>query len=75
MKENNQDKRYSRYIDGWLKACIIEVGFINNTHLGSKNKLPNCVFVEYEDNIVVVTTIKSIPVGKKLLVNYHFNKI
>ena len=75
MKENNQDKIYSIYIDGNSKYCGNIIGFINSTHPGNINKLPECVFVECEENRVVVTTIKSIPMGKELLVNYNLNRI
>ena len=53
IKLNSLDKGHSIYIDGRPKSCGTVVGFINNSCTGSKNKLPNCEFVEYEDNKVV----------------------
>ena len=75
MKENNQNKGFSIYIDGRPKAYKNVVGFISSTHPRSTNKLPNYIFVEGEDNKVVVNEIKSISTGKELLLNYHLNGI
>ena len=40
MKENNQYKEYSIYIDGRPKACGNVAKVIKNTRLRSTNKLP-----------------------------------
>jgi hypothetical protein len=75
LKDNNQNKGLSMYIDGRPKASGNIAGFINSTQPRSTNKQPNCVFEGREGNHVFVCAIKSIVAGEELLINYNLNRI
>ena len=48
LKNNNQSKGASMYIDGRPKASGNITGFINNTQPRDTNKQPSCIFEERE---------------------------
>jgi hypothetical protein len=75
LKDNNQNKGASMYIDGRPKASGNIAGFINSTQPRSTNKQPNCIFEGREGNHVFVCAIKSIVAGEELLINYNLNRI
>jgi hypothetical protein len=75
LKDNNQNKGLSMYIDGRPKASGNIAGFINSTKPRSTNEQPNCVFEGREGNRVFVCSIKSIVVGEELMINYNLNRI
>jgi hypothetical protein len=75
LKNNNQSKIASMYIDGRPKASGNIAGFINNTQPRGTNKQPNCIFEGREGNRVFVCAIKSIAAGEELLINYNLNRI
>jgi hypothetical protein len=75
VKDNDQNKGETIYIDGRPKATGNIVGFINSTRPVTTNKKPNCVFEGREGNHVFVCAIKSIVVGGELLIDYNLNQI
>ena len=62
-------------MDGRTKRTGNIVEFINNTQLGSTLKQPNYIFGGHEGNHVSVCAIKSIIVGKELLINYNLDQV
>ena len=62
-------------MDGRPKTTGNIAGFINSTQPGSTLKQPNCIFELCEGNRVFVCAIKSIFVGKELLINYNLNHV
>ena len=75
LKDKDQNKGETLYIDGRPKKTGNIVGFINSTQLGSTLKKPNCIFEAREGNCVFVCAIKSIVVGEELLINYNLNRV
>ena len=75
LKDNDQNKGATIYIDGRPKATGNIAGFINSTRLATTNKRPNCVFEGREGNYVFVCTIKSIATGEDVLIDYNLNRI
>jgi hypothetical protein len=75
LKDNNQNKGLSMYIDKRPKASGNIAGFINSTQPRSTNKQPYSVFEGWEGNCVFVCAIKSIAAGEYLLINYNLNRI
>ena len=75
LKNNDQNKGATIYIDGRPKAMGNIAGFINSTWPATTNKWPNCVFEGREGNYVFVCAIKSIDVGEELLIDYNLNRI
>ena len=75
LKDNDQNKGATLYINGRPKATGNIVGFINSSQPGSAFKKPNCIFEGREGNHVFVCTIKSIDVGEELLINYNLNQV
>ena len=75
LKENDQNKGETIYIDGIPKVARNILGFINNTRPKTTNKKPNCLFEGREGNCVFVCEIKSIVAGEELLIDYNLNQI
>ena len=75
LKDNDQNKGASMYIDGRPKALGNIVAFINSTWLATTNKQPNCVFEGREGNCVFVCAIESIVAGEELLIDYNLNRV
>ena len=75
LKDKDQNKGATLYIDGRPKVIGNIVGFINSTQVGSIIKQPNCIFEGREGNHVFVCSIKSIVVKEELLINYNLNQI
>jgi hypothetical protein len=75
VKKTKQNKEQSICIDGRPKVSKNTMGFINNSHLESMNKQPNCMFERHYENQVVVCAIKPIPAREELFINYHLNRI
>ena len=69
LKNNDQNKGATIYIDGRPKAMGNIAGFINSTRPATKR--PNCVFEGREGNRVLVCAIKSIVAGEELLIDYN----
>ena len=75
LKDNDQNKGATMYIDGRPKATGNIAWFINSTQPGSTLKQPNCIFKSREGNRVFVCAIKSIAAGEELLINYNLNHV
>jgi hypothetical protein len=75
LKDNDQNKGETIYIDGRPKETGNIAGFINSTRPTTTNKQPNCVFEGHEGNHVFVCAIKSIAAGEELLIDYNLNRI
>jgi hypothetical protein len=75
LKDKNQNKGATLYMDGRPKATGNIAGFINSTQPGSTIKQPNCEFEGREGNRVFVVAIKSISAGEELLINYNLNRV
>lgn len=75
MKENNQHKGHSIYIDERPKSSVDVSKFINCSCPRSMNKLRNCMFEGRDGNRVVVSAIKPIVARNELFINYNLNKI
>ena len=73
LKDKDQNKGATLYIDGRPKATGNIVGFINSTQPGSTIKQPNYIFERHEGNHVFVCAIKSIAAGEELVINYNLN--
>ena len=73
LKDKDQNKGATLYIDGMPKITGNISGFINITQPGSTLKQPNCIFEAREGNHVFVCAIKSIAAGEELLINYNLN--
>ena len=73
LKDNDQNKGATIYIDGRPKEMGNIAGFINSTRPMTINKRPNCVFEGHEGNRVFVCAIKSIAAGEELLIDYNLN--
>ena len=73
LKDKDQNKWATLYIDGRQKITGNITGFINSTQPGSTLKQPNCIFEKREGNRVFVCAIKSIADGEELLINYNLN--
>ena len=73
LKDKDQNKGATLYIDERPKKTCNIVGFINSTQLGSTLKQPNCIFKIREGNCVFVCAIKSIVFGEEMLINYNLN--
>ena len=71
LKDKDQNKGKTLYIDERSKATGNIVGFINSIQLGSTIKQPNCIFEGREGNHVLVCAIKSIATREELLINYY----
>ena len=63
------------YIDGRSKVTGNIAGFINSTLPATTNKQPNCIFEGHEGKCIFICAIKSIAVGKELLIDYNLNRI
>ena len=75
LKDKDQNKRATLYIDGMPKTTGNIVGFINSTQPGSTLKKPNCIFEVREENHVFAWAIKSIATGEELIINYNLNRV
>ena len=75
LKDKDQNKGASMYIEGRPKAMVNIVGFINTTLLETINKKPNYIFKGHEGSHLFVYAIKSIVAGEELLINYNLNRI
>ena len=75
LKDKDQNKGATLYIDGRPKKIGIIAGFINSTQPGSTLNQPNCIFEGCEGNHVFICVIKSIDVGEELLINYNLNLV
>ena len=75
LKDKDQNKGATLYIDERAKATRNIVRFINNTQPGSTLKKPNCIFEGHEGKHVFLCAIKSISAGKYLLINYNLNRV
>ena len=75
LKDKNENKGVSMYIDGRPKASKNIAGFINNTQPRDTNKQPNCIFEGREGNRLFVCVVKSIHAGEELLINYNLNRV
>ena len=75
LKDKDQNKGATLYIDGRPKATGNIAGFINSSQPGSTIKQPNCEFEGREGNRVFVVAIKSISAGEELLINYNLNRV
>ena len=64
LKDKDQNKGATMYIDERPKETENIAGFINNTQPGSTLKQHNCIFEGNEGNHVFVCAIKSIATGK-----------
>ena len=53
LKQNNENKGSTMYIDGRPKASGNIAGFINNTHPRDTNKQPNCIYEGREGNRIL----------------------
>lgn len=73
LKDNDQNKGSTMYIDGIPKEIGNIVGFINSTWPATMNKQPNCIFEGGEGNRVFACAIKSIDIGEELLIDYNLN--
>jgi len=71
LKENDENKGATMYINGRPKVAGNIVGFINSTWPITTNKQPNCIFEGCEGNHVFVCVIKSIVAGEELLIYYN----
>ena len=75
LKDKDQNKGATLYIDRRPKATWNIAGSINITQPGSTLKQPNYIFKRREGNYVFVCAIKSIVVGEDLLINYNLNRV
>jgi hypothetical protein len=75
LKDNDQNKGASMYIDERPKAVGNIAGFMNNTRPTTTNKQPNCIFEGHEGSNVFVCEIKSIATGEELLIDYNLNRV
>ena len=75
LKDKDQNKGATLYIDERTKSIGNIVGFINSTQLGSTLKQPNWIFEGPEENCVFVCAIKSIVVGEEFLISYNLNRV
>jgi hypothetical protein len=75
LKDNDQSKGATLYIDGRPKEMGNIPRFLNSTRPMTTNKRPNCVFEGREGNCVFVCAIKSIVAGEELLIYYNLNRI
>ena len=75
LKDKDQNKGATLYIDGKPKETGNIAGFIKSTQIGSTLKKPNYIFESREGNYVFVCAIKSIYAGEELLINYNFNQV
>ena len=57
LKDKDQNKGETLYIDGRPKTTRNIVGLINSTQLGSTLKKPNCIFEGCEGNFVLYVTL------------------
>ena len=73
LRDKDQNKGATLYINEMPKIIGNIVGFINSTQLGSTLKQPNCIFESCEGNRVFACAIKSIATGKELLINYNLD--
>ena len=75
LKDKDQNKWETLYIDVRPQTIGNIVGFINNTQRASTLKKPNCIFGGREGNHVFVCAIKSITIGEEFLINYNLNVV
>ena len=75
LKDKAQNKGATLYIDRRPKTTSNIAGFKNSSQPGSTIKQPNCILESHKGNHFFVCAIKSIVVGKKLLINYNFNRV
>ena len=73
LKDKDQNKGETLYIDGRPRETRNIVLFINNTQPGSTLNQTNFIFKGREGNFVFVCSIKSIAAGEVLLINYNLN--
>jgi len=71
LKDNDENKGATMYIDGRPKAAGNITDFINSTRLINTNKKVNYIFEGREGNYVFVCVIKSIAAGEELLIDYN----
>ena len=75
LKNNDQNKGETIYIDGRPKTTRNIAWFINIAWPTTTNKQHNCVFEGREGNHVFVCAIKSIAAGEDILIDYNLNRI
>ena len=75
LKEKDQNKGATLYIDRRPKITGNIVRFINSTQPGSTLKQPNYIFESREGNHVFLCAIKSIATGEELLIVYNLNHV
>ena len=72
LKDKDQNKWETLYINGRQKITENIAGFINSKQKGSTLKQPTCIFEACEGNCVFVCAMKSIVAGEELLINYNW---
>ena len=75
LKNNDQNKGETIYIDGRTKTTVNIAGFINTTRPATTNKWPNCILEGREGNRVFVCAIKSIVTVEEFFIDYNLNRI
>lgn len=75
LRDNDDNKGPSIYIDVRPKALGNITGFINSAQLGTTNKQPNCIFEAREGSHVFICALRSINAWEELLINYNLNQI
>ena len=75
LKDKDQNKGATLYIDRRPKITGNIVGFIKSIQPRSTLKQPNCIFDAREWKHFFVCVIKSIVTGEELLINYNLNRV
>ena len=75
LKDKDQNKGATLYIDRRPKTTRNIAGFINSTQLGYTLKQTNCIFEGHEGNRVFVCAIKSIVAWEQLFISYNLNRV
>ena len=75
LKDKAHNKGETLYMDGRPKTTGNIAGFINSTQPRSTLKQLSSIFESCEGNCVFVCAIKSIAVGKEMLIDYNLNRV
>ena len=75
LKDKDQNKGATLYIDGRPKTTGNFARFMNNTQPGSIIKQPNYIFEGHEGNCCFVCALNSIVAGEEFLINCNLNRI